>query len=106
MKKPGDCIHEPCGCRAERGSRFCSAECEASAAQAASDCECGHGACIAHDRSSERSIAGNQGEGNREADRRYRESASEFARSGRVEDAARKAADDLEELERGKRNRR
>jgi hypothetical protein len=48
-----------------------------------------------------RSLGGNQGEGNREADRRYREGASEFARSGRAEPAAREArrAVDAEEEE-------
>jgi hypothetical protein len=35
-----------------------------------------------------RSGNGNQGEGNREADRRYREKASEFARSPRAKQAA------------------
>ncbi len=34
----------------------------------------------------------NQGEGNKEADRRYRESTREFVESGKVEDAARDAA--------------
>jgi len=38
----------------------------------------------------DRSLEGNQGEGNREADRRYREAATSFERSGRVP----KAADD------------
>jgi hypothetical protein len=36
------------------------------------------------------------GEGNREADRRYREDATRFARSGRVEDAADSAEAALE----------
>jgi hypothetical protein len=44
-----------------------------------------------------RSIHGIQGEGNREADRRYREEAQKFAESGRVNDAARDAADSLDE---------
>lgn len=44
-----------------------------------------------------RSIQGIQGEGNREADRRYREEAQKFAESGRVNDAARDAADSLDE---------
>jgi hypothetical protein len=35
--------------------------------------------------------SGNQGEGNRGADRRYREKASAFARSGRVRPAAEEA---------------
>jgi hypothetical protein len=42
---------------------------------------------------------GNQGEGNREADRRYREKASEFARSPRAKpgaDEARRALDEGE----------
>ena len=36
-------------------------------------------------------LSGNQGEGNREADRRYREKASEFAKSDRAERAANEA---------------
>ena len=36
-------------------------------------------------------ISGNQGEGNREADRRYREKATEFAKSDRAERAANEA---------------
>ena len=49
---------------------------------------------------------GNQGEGNREADRRYREKASEFARSPRAKqgaDEARRALDEGE-LEPGERD--
>ena len=42
---------------------------------------------------------GNQGEGNREADRRYREKASEFARSPRSRDAAEEARRALDEGE-------
>lgn len=42
-------------------------------------------------------IGGVQGEGNREADRRYREGAKRFAESGRVKEAAREAADELDE---------
>lgn len=38
-----------------------------------------------------------KGEGNREADRRYREGASDFAESGRVEDAAERAKEDLKD---------
>ncbi|HEX2486410.1 MAG TPA: hypothetical protein VHQ66_13965 [Myxococcota bacterium] len=49
----------------------------------------------------ERDIGGNQGEGNREADRRYREDAKRFAESGRSEEAARDAADDLDDDEPG-----
>lgn len=50
----------------------------------------------------------NQGEGNKEADQRYREKTTEFARSGRVEGAARAAEEALEgpegpELERARR---
>jgi hypothetical protein len=41
-------------------------------------------------------IHGVQGEGNKEADRRYREAATRFAESGRVEDASREAADSVE----------
>lgn len=37
------------------------------------------------------------GEGNHEADRRYREAATEFARSGKVEEAAAQAAPKDEE---------
>ena len=50
-------------------------------------------------RPGERDIGGNQGEGNREADRRYREGAKRFAESGRSEEAARDAADDLDDGE-------
>ncbi len=39
----------------------------------------------------------NQGEGNREADRRYRNAASDHAESGKVEEAARRAAEELED---------
>lgn len=67
MKSASDCAHEPCSCRAERASRFCSAECEGSAPQAAHACECGHPGCHAKDEKSERSLDGNQGEGHREA---------------------------------------
>ena len=46
----------------------------------------------------------NQGEGNKEADRRYRESAREFVESGKVEDAAKDAASmSTEELEEARR---
>ena len=38
-----------------------------------------------------------QGEGNREADRKYRDAASEHARSGRSEPAAREAEEALED---------
>ena len=41
-------------------------------------------------------IHGIQGEGNREADRRYREGARRFAESGRVDDAAREARESVE----------
>jgi hypothetical protein len=47
-----------------------------------------------------RSIDGNQGEGNREADRRYREGATNFERSGRVPKAADDARRAIEEDER------
>lgn len=43
-----------------------------------------------------RDIHGVQGEGNREADRRYREGAKRFVESGRVDEAARDARDSLE----------
>jgi hypothetical protein len=46
---------------------------------------------------SQRSIDGNQGEGNREADRRYREAATAFARSGGVKEAAEEALRAIEE---------
>ena len=100
MKSPSDCAHEACGCRAERASQFCSAECGASAAKASRGCDCGHEGCHAKE-SSKHSLGGNQGEGNREADRRYREGATEFAASGRVGEKAREAADDVEARERG-----
>ena len=45
-------------------------------------------------------IHGVQGEGNREADRRYREGAKRFAESGRADEAARDAADSLSEEDR------
>lgn len=41
-----------------------------------------------------------KGEGNREADRHYRKAAKEFANSDEVEEAAREAADTVEEEER------
>jgi hypothetical protein len=43
--------------------------------------------------------SGNQGEGNRGADGRYREKAREFAESGRVEPAAEDARREVEEEE-------
>ena len=43
-----------------------------------------------------RDISGNQGEGNREADRRYREKATEFAQSDRAEQAADEARRSVE----------
>jgi hypothetical protein len=49
---------------------------------------------------SPRSIDGNQGEGNREADRRYREAATAFARSDGVKEAAQEALRAIEEDER------
>jgi hypothetical protein len=91
------CAHEPCGCRTRREATYCSAECEAAASRNASECDCPHPACGEPDRSRERSIDGNQGEGNREADRRYREAASAFARSPRSKQAAREAADELDD---------
>jgi hypothetical protein len=55
---------------------------------------------------------GNQGEGNKEADRHYREKTRDFVESGRVDDAARKArpessqeADDLRRAEEEGRSR-
>jgi hypothetical protein len=44
-------------------------------------------------------IGGVQGEGNREADRRYREGAKRFAESGKVKKAAREAAEEVEQEE-------
>ncbi len=99
MKSSTECAHEACHCRAEPYSRYCSMQCEAAAAQASASCACGHTACHARDEATERSIDGNQGEGNREADRRYREGATNFANSGRTREAARDAAVDLDELE-------
>lgn len=53
----------------------------------------------------DRSLEGNQGEGNREADRRYREAATNFERSGRVpkaaDDALRAIEDEDRKLGRG-----
>jgi hypothetical protein len=43
--------------------------------------------------------SGNQGEGNRKADRRYREAATEFAESPRAEQAAEEARRSVEEGE-------
>ena len=43
------------------------------------------------------STSGNQGEGNRGADRLYREKATRFARSGRVDPAAEDARRSIEE---------
>jgi hypothetical protein len=108
MKRSTDCAHEACECRAERFSPYCSAECQTAATQASATggCACGHGACHAKDAASGRSLDGNQGEGNREADRLYREGATEFARSGRASEAARDAAVDLDELERAGRKQR
>ena len=74
------CSHEPCTCQSRRSSRYCSIECEKAHASGASDCACGHKACHSKSESEPRDIGGNQGEGNREADRRYREAATEFAR--------------------------
>lgn len=70
------CAHEACECRVDPKARFCSARCDAAAARGDEDCACAHDAC----RAGERSIDGNQGEGNREADRRYREKATAFAK--------------------------
>jgi hypothetical protein len=42
-------------------------------------------------------MGGNQGEGNREADRRYREGATQFERSGRVRRAAEEARREIED---------
>jgi hypothetical protein len=49
-------------------------------------------------------IHGIQGEGNREADRRYREGARRFAESGRVDDAARDARASVDRNEERERN--
>lgn len=70
-------------------------------------CGCKHGACDAKKKDAD-SMDGNQGEGNREADKRYREGATEFANSGRVSEAARDAAAEvgLDELERAGRKQR
>jgi hypothetical protein len=43
-----------------------------------------------------KSIHGNQGEGNREADRRYREAAKKFSESGKVDEAAEEARREVE----------
>jgi hypothetical protein len=107
MKSPNDCAHEGCGCRAEGASRYCSTACETAGAKASGGCGCKHDGCDAKKKDAG-SIDGNQGEGNREADKRYREGATEFAKSGRVSEAARDAAAEvgLEELDReGKRQR-
>jgi hypothetical protein len=55
---------------------------------------------------------GNQGEGNREADRHYRDKTRDFVESGRVDDAAQKAspssreeADELRRAEEAGRSR-
>ena len=48
------------------------------------------------DEGAERDIHGVQGEGNREADQRYREGAKRFVESGRVDEAARDARDSME----------
>ena len=48
----------------------------------------------------DRSLGGNQGEGNREADRRYREAATNFERSGRVPKAAEDARRAVEDEDR------
>lgn len=45
----------------------------------------------------DRNIHGNQGEGNKEADRRYREGVERFEREGRVQPAAEEARDELED---------
>jgi hypothetical protein len=82
MNKRTACGHSACGCQARSASRHCSTECERAAASTESGCSCGHDACVEAAR--ERSIDGNQGEGNREADRRYREGATEFARTHEV----------------------
>jgi hypothetical protein len=50
-------------------------------------------------------IGGVQGEGNREADRRYREGAKRFAESGRVKEAAREAAKEVDEEKGGSKRR-
>jgi hypothetical protein len=104
MKSPGDCAHEACGCKARGASNYCSNACEAGAerasASASAACNCKHDGCAAKGESADQSIDGNQGEGNREADRRYREGATEFARSGKASEAARDAAVDLDALER------
>ena len=106
MKSPTECALEDCGCRVEPAFRYCSAGCEAAAARASTSCSCGHMACHSKDQAADRSIDGVQGEGNREADRRYREGATKFANSGRTEEAARDAAVDLDELEREGRKQR
>ncbi len=99
MKSSTERAHEACDCRAAPASRYCSAACEAAAEQASVSCACGHTACHAKNEAAERFIDGNQGEGNREADRRYREGATKFARAGRAREAARDAAVDLDALE-------
>jgi hypothetical protein len=54
----------------------------------------------------ERRIDGNQGEGNREADRRYREGVANFERSGRVPKAADEARRAVDAEEQGGRRPR
>jgi len=71
------CAHLACSCNARRASRYCSPECERDAAYAGSTCACGHEAC-AEAETGERSLDGN----------RYRQGASEFART---HDPARKS---------------
>jgi hypothetical protein len=78
MATPQQCAHPACECSTRGNERYCSKSCENAAAQGREACECGHTDCA--EKSGERSIEGNQGEGNREADRRYREGATEFTR--------------------------
>jgi hypothetical protein len=76
---PRQCAHPGCECATRANERYCSTSCETAAAQGRDECACGHPDCVEASESSRR-LGGNQGEGNREADRRYREKATDFAR--------------------------
>ncbi len=83
MATPQQCAHPACECSTRGNERFCSKSCESASAQGRDACECGHPDC-AQIAEANRSIHGNQGEGNREADRRYREGATDFARRNKT----------------------
>jgi metallothionein len=44
-EKDKKCAHPNCSCLVTDGTKYCSAQCEATAEHADIDCKCGHSGC-------------------------------------------------------------